>query len=279
MRVGGVVRAAADRLRSPLMGRECVYWDVRRGLGHHPERHESTPFWVEDASGKLLVRGDALDVDVRARRTKELLESVTTDTQVVSDRLRELKAKLKRTSGAPAKPLHAERKRLARLVTYLFTVRAHAKGKVHLGGKSLSQQARWIEENASEVRGDEGAATIAIAVDRYEVVVADGDSVIVEGTLATEPVPHGIAAGGGYRDRPTCRVLRAGESGAVRLTGVGASAPQPVVGARIQGDAPASGSGGGGHEVEPDPTFERSVLAALAVLGTAAVSLWWLLGG
>ncbi|MBX3272487.1 MAG: hypothetical protein KF729_19670 [Sandaracinaceae bacterium] len=283
-RVEGVVRAAAAPLRSPLLDRACVYWEVRAGLGDAPERREASVFWLEDGTGRLLVRGDAIDVDVRAQRAQEILTTVASDHQALSEALRVIKEDLKRAGGAEAKRLQARRAQLAGVVTFLLAVRAHARGKVHLGGSTLAQQARWIEANAPKERPAEGAATIRMAVDRYEVVLADGDRVVAEGVVATEPVPVGLVPGGGYREQPTARVLGPGSSGLVRVLGVGASRPEPPEPVRA-GAPPASRgarsgkrqgrAGGAAAAREPDPRrFERGVLATLVLVALAAVAAW-----
>lgn len=273
-RVEGVVRAATELLRSPLLGRDCVYWEVRRGLGHAPERFEATWFWLEDATGRVLVRADALDVDVRAERTKEVLETVAADHQALSQVLQGLKQQLKTAQGEEYNQLQKRRRELAKVATFLLAVRAHARGRLHLGGMTLAQQGRWIEENAPAQRPAEGGATIAMAVDRYEVVLAPGDTVVAEGVVATEPVPASMAVAGGYRDAPTARVLGPGDGGVVRLVGVGASQPQPPP-PPDEAPPPRRGSRGpGGKAGEGRPAFERVVIGVVVGVFVVAAYLW-----
>ncbi|MCB9595196.1 MAG: hypothetical protein H6719_20935 [Sandaracinaceae bacterium] len=275
-RVEGVVRSAVEPLRSALLERPCVYWDVRRGLGHEPERREASWFWLEDETGKILVRTDALEVDVRASRAKEILETVSADHQALSDSLARLKQQLKGATGEEAKRVRAKQRELAAVVTYLLAVRAQAKGKIHLGGSTLDQQRRWIERNAPRTRPGEAARTIELTVDRYEVVLADGDRVVAEGVIATEPVPAGLATGGGYREQPTARILGPGRDGVVRVVGVGAS--RPVRSVPREGEPPADPS-----PWRPPPgvaaggAFERRVLAGVTLLGMVALGAWYLL--
>jgi len=272
-RIEGVVVAGPQVLRSPLLGRECVYWDVRRGLRDEVERSDSAPFWVQSEGDRWLVSPGAFDVDVRAKRSEEVLDAVATDTQAISDRLRELKERIRHATGDEARRLRKRRERLSDVVTFLYTVRAHAKGKLHLAGKSLKEQGRWIEANAPEERED-GATSIAIAVDRYEVVIADGDRVIIEGVEHEAAIPPGMGAGGGYRERPTAKALRAGPTGALRITGVGALRPEPP---RSTGGADRAGRsrGRGGST----PVFERWVVGAVAAIGLLAVVVWLALRG
>ncbi len=260
-RIEGTIRLAGEPLRSPLLGRSCAYWDVRRGLGHEPERRESSTFWIDHGAGRVLIRTAALDVDVRAKRTEEVLATVSADHQVLSEKLRELKERRKRAAGDEAKRLAAERERLAKVATYLLAVRAHARGKLHLGGRTLAQQARWIEENAPK-EGD-GAATVRMTVDRYEVVLADGDTVVAEGVVTVEPIPASLAGGGGYREQPVARVLGPGPSGVVRITGVSASQPQAP--------PPVTRAGA----TTPGARFERGVVATVAFVAAVAGALWW----
>lgn len=280
LRIEGVVVAGPQALRSPLLGRECVYWDVRRGLRDEVERSDAAPFWVETEDGRWLVPPGTFDVDVRAKRSEEILDAVATDTQAISDQLRELKETTRHAAGDEARRLRRRREQLSQVVTFLYVVRAHANGKLHLAGKSLKEQGRWIEANAPKDRED-GATSIAVAVDRYEVVIADGDRVIVEGVEGEAPIPPGMGAGGGYRERPTCRALRGG-AGPLRITGVGALRPPPR-GPRDRPSQPApeqaQAEGGpvGFGEIRSAPAFERVVVGTLAVLGAIAVTLWLLL--
>ncbi len=275
-RVEGVVRAATETLRSPLLGRDCVYWDVRRGLGHAPERFEATWFWLEDATGRVLVRADALDVDVRAERTKEVLETVAADHQALSQVLQGLKQQLKTAHGEEHKQLKKKRAELAKVATFLLAVRAHARGRLHLGGMTLAQQGRWIEENAPTQRPAEGGATIAMAVDRYEVVLAPGDTVVAEGVVSTEPVPASMARGGGYRDAPSARVLGPGEGGVVRLVGVGASQPQPAPPPTEEPAPRRRPRGGGGKARKGELDLERVAFGVVVGVLVVAAFLWLL---
>jgi len=226
--VTGVVRAAGEVLRSPLMGRECVYWDVRRGLRHEPERRGAVAFWVDDGSGRILVRTDALSVDVAAQRARETIRAADADTKAVGARLRRIKRQRKEAEGDTAKQLQVEHARLAKLVTFIHVVRAHARGKVHLGGKTFAEQTAWIEANAPQANA-EAEATVAIAVDRFEVVIAPGDHVSAEGRVAAEPAPAGASAS--YRESPRCLALRPDGATRVRVSGSRGhrTKPEPLV--------------------------------------------------
>ena len=65
--------------RSPLGGRECVYWDVREGLEDEPRSRGAVDFWLEDAGGRVLVRADGMRVEARAERREEVLGRVDDD--------------------------------------------------------------------------------------------------------------------------------------------------------------------------------------------------------
>lgn len=272
-RVSGVVRAGPQTLRSDLLGHECVFWEVRSALGADGDRRGVAPFWIEDPSGRVLVTGKELEVEVRARRARDVLEVVGSDTKAVSEELRALKQKLKRATGPEVAEIRSRRERLAKVATFLFTVRAHTKGRIHLSGKTLKQQQRWIEDNAPD--GDEAAATVEIAVTRYEVVLSDGDTVLAEGVARDVPIPPGMGNSGGYRDRPTCLALRAGADGVVRVTGVGASQPRSKAERRALEEGTQSPAPAPRWRPPPrDDAFERNVVRVVGAGGVLAVLAW-----
>lgn len=198
-RVTGVVRAASRTLRSKLRGTSCVYWDVRAGLAKEPEASEACAFWIEDASGtRALVRSEALRVDVRAQRAQELVETAESDIAAVSESIRALKDRARTTQGPAQGELNRERRRLAKVATVLCAIRAEARENVHVGG-TLAGQRKWIEKNLHFANEGGGKLrTIQMRVERFEVVLCDGDPVEIEGRLRREPMPGEL--GGGYRD-------------------------------------------------------------------------------
>ncbi|HJL17217.1 MAG TPA: hypothetical protein RMH99_16235 [Sandaracinaceae bacterium LLY-WYZ-13_1] len=280
-RVEGTVRAATGRsLRSPVTERACLYFDVRDGLDAEARERESLGFWVEDASGRVFVPGEAIEVDARAERGCDVVDAASADYQAVSDRLRDLKDRMRDAQGSAASALRKEREQLAKVATLLCAVTAQARGKVHLGG-TLHSQERWIRKHAHLAEGGPGATTIQLAFERWEVVIAEGDAVALEGCFRVEPLPPGVGAGGGYRSRPTCLVARPGSDGVLHLRGVGASASHPDAAcARLAGGCGGPRSDEGAVEAPTrDPVFERRVLTTLSILAVVGGLLWWWLRG
>jgi hypothetical protein len=222
VRIAGVVRAAGRTLRSKLEGESCVYWDVRKGVASAPEEHEACAFWLEDTSGaKALVRAEGLVVDVRAELAQQLVEMAEADIEVVSQRIRTLKDDA-RGGGPKQAEANRERRRLAKVATLLCAIRAEARGNVHVGG-NLQGQRQWIEKNRHLAGDDLGGRTVQRMVERFEVLLREGDPIEVEGLLRREPMPAEL--GGGYRDRSDGFVLAPDASGVVRVRGVGTAAP------------------------------------------------------
>lgn len=279
-RVRGRVRRAGELLTSGLGKRACVYWEVRESLRSAPSERGAQPFWLEDASGRVLVRAEALEVDARAERERAIVSAAESDVKVVSARLKALKDELREQHGAGAKPLIEERRRLAKVATLLCAIRAHARGNVHVGGTGAGQEA-WIRKNRHLAEGGPGASTVKLAVDRWEVVVAEGDEVELEGGFHVEPLPPDLGMGGGYRDRPTCLVAHGEPDAPLRLHGVGAAAPvpdrpaapAPAPAARAASAKPAEPARPGRRRPH-DPQFERQVLAVVSVVATVSFILW-----
>ena len=90
VRVAGRVRqAASSPLRSKLSDRECVYWDVRADAADAPLETDAQDFWVEDATGRALVRAGTLSVRLRQHRREDYLEQIVSDVDAVGVRIRE----------------------------------------------------------------------------------------------------------------------------------------------------------------------------------------------
>lgn len=226
--VGAIRRTAAPPLESRLGHVVCVYWDVRDSLDASPIERDSQSFWLEDGTGRVLVDGASLHVDARAERRAALLAAVESDIHVVSARLRDIKDKLAGVSGTESRALHRERERLATLATLLCSVKAHARGRVHGGKGSLESQERWIREHARLTEGETGAAATKLLVDRWEITLAEGQSVEVEGVVSIQPSPPELGQGTNYRESATIRMLTSPDSRGVQVRGIGeyAGAPQ-----------------------------------------------------
>jgi hypothetical protein len=254
VRITGRVRPIRAPLTSPLTNKPCVYWDVRRGLYSEPHKRESQTFWLEDASGRALISIDGASVEVHAERKREVMEVANADYAAASERLAEIKTTLRTVQGHDARALHQERTALAKVVTLMLAIRAHARGRVHIAG-TLADQERWIRDHASDAAD---RRSVKLMVDSWEVVIDDGAELEIAGTASIAPMPND--AGGGYRERATCIAVRADT-----VRGVGA---------HEQREEPA--------RVLPSPkrrpatTLERAVLVLLAAL-SAAVMLGYLL--
>ncbi|MCB9616805.1 MAG: hypothetical protein H6722_30595 [Sandaracinus sp.] len=265
VRLRGVVRAAGRTLRSKLQGESCVYWDVRVGLARAPEASEACTFWLEDEAGeRVLVRSESLVVEVRAERGQELVSVAEADIDAVSVRIRELKDEAKR-GGATQSEANRERKRLAKVATLLCAIRAEARGNVHLGG-NLAGQRRWIEQNQHLADKGLGERTVQRMVERFEVMLREGDPVEVEGLLRREPMPGEL--GGGYRDRSDCLVMVPTADGAVRVRGVGEAAP--VSERELRGeDDPVEKKPGPPLRTGMDPILAWTLLLVAAAIAIA----------
>ncbi|MCB9629121.1 MAG: hypothetical protein H6725_17255 [Sandaracinaceae bacterium] len=221
-RIRGVVRSAGQTLQSRLNGTSCVYWDVRVGVGAEPEESDACAFWVEDHEGqRFLVQPERLQIDMRAERVEELVQTADADIAEVSAAIRQLKEQAKRGPAAQQAEAQRERRRLAKVATLLCAIRAEARGNVHVGGNPAGQQ-RWIAKNA-HLAGEYGGRTIERRVARFEVALSEGDTVEVEGVLRRQPLPGGV--GGGYRDRTDCWAITPRPTGKVRVLGVGNARP------------------------------------------------------
>lgn len=272
--VSGKVRAAGRTLVSRLHGRACVYWDVRRGLDDAPREHEACAFWVEDESGtRVLVRADALRVEVRGQRTQQLIETVESDIVVVSEQIRSVKDRARGAAGEAQRDLARERRRLAKVATLLCVIRAQARGNVHVGG-TLSGQAKWIDANAKLASETAGGRTVKMMVDHWEVVLAESDTVEVVGVARRELLPAELG-GGGYRDRSDCLAIGPDASGFVHVRGVGAAAPVSR-GERATKTAPQrrSRASKDPRKTTPGPFADPIVVVTMALVGLAVLVTW-----
>lgn len=220
--VTGTVRSAGgEMLRSKPSGRPCVFWEHRTGLGEPARERGARDFWIEDGTGRALVRTERMVVDVRAERRNEAVALIDADIEAVSQRIRELK-KIEKASGVTG-TIRNERRQLAYVATVLCAVRAHARGKVHLGG-TLAGQHAWITQNAPRV-GSTGEKAISMVLGHWETIIQEGQRIHVDGVARLVPMPAEIGFVGGYRDTSTCYVIEAPEGGSVRVQGLGVHAP------------------------------------------------------
>lgn len=241
---------------------------MRVGLAKTPESFEVCAFWIEDPQGdRVLVRAEQLDVAVRADRAEQLVEVAEADIEQVSQRIRELKD-VTRAGGPGQAEANRERRRLAKVATLLCAIRAEARGNVHVGG-TLEGQRRWIESNAGLAGDGLGERTVQRRVERFEVLLQDGDPAEVEGWLRREPRPAEL--GGGYCDRSDCLVVVPAPDGVVRVRGVGVAAP--VSERELRGEPePAKAQPTPASRSRVDPIVVWTLMLVLTALALAYAS-------
>ncbi len=224
---GTVKRATDALLRAPISDKPCVYWEVNRTLGGDgaPQRFDGVDFWIEDASGRALVRASDIDVAARAERRTEAVRIIDAGIQQVSTRIGEIKRERREAFGATARALHDEHKKLKKLATLLCAIGAHARGNVHVGG-TLERQETYIRERSAQFDGGGGdTRALELARESFEVVLEEGAEVEVSGLCVVERIPPGLSVGGGYRDTPTCLHVRAPAGKQLLVRGLGDTAP------------------------------------------------------
>jgi hypothetical protein len=233
-------------LRSPLTERACVYWEVNDGFGGDaPSEFEGVAFWLEDSTGRVLVRANELDVAARAERRTEAIAIVDANIKQVSRRIQEIKRERRDVGGPRATELHQEHRYLKRLATLLCAIGAHARGNVHVGG-NLDGQEAYIRERSPQFNDDrQSTDALNLMGERFEVILEEGAEVEVSGLCVLEPIPPGMGHGGGYRDAPTCMHMRAPAGSQLYVRGLGEAAPRP---------APAAGNrtSTSGPDANPD---------------------------
>ncbi len=258
----GRVAAAGELLVSALSQRPCVYWDVRDGLNDAPRRVSKSDFWLEDSEGRILVQSEHLRVDLRAERAKQLVAVAEADIAQLSARLRELKVRLRTEQGAAASTLRKERAHLAKVATFLHATRAHAAGKVHVGGSARKQE-RWLKEHGRAAPGSPGEATAMLLGEAWEAVIEVGQRVTLEGECSVEAVAPELLPAEGYRTRATARVLRGSPAAPLILVGSGDPARR---------SAPAKPAAPG--QTLSRATRHELVLAAVLVAAIVAFALF-----
>lgn len=214
---------------SPLGHKECVCWELRAGLDAQPERSEYQSFWLDTSSGPVLVIPERVELDALAIRKRQATSVVEADIEDVSRRIKELKEQQRASGGHNSAEYNKERKRLAKIATLLCAMKAATRNKIHLGG-TLESQEKWIQKHLHLASAPDGAGQAAgeFFRERWEVVVAEGQTVEVEGMSQREAVP-GVAPTDGYRSRATTLTLRAPTDGKLRVIGVGEIAPERTV--------------------------------------------------
>lgn len=250
-----------------------------RGAGAAATSQEAADFWVEDATGRVLVRARALEVGARAERQERVLIQADKDIHAVSNRQRELKQQIQAGRGdVPA--AQREQRRLAQVATLMCAVRAQARGRVHIGD-SPDAQTRWIAEHADIAKAGPGAETVRLAVEQWEVVLEEGYEVEVEGVSAREQAPPG--SDGGYRDSAMCSVLRPGSTGAVTVRALGDASVENTIGPNplTRQSVRSASSGGAPSDLVPPVRAGRAspMLVAFGlflVFGAAGALAWWL---
>lgn len=230
VRLSGTIRSTGEPPLASALGKQsCVCWELRAGLDAEPERSDYQSFWLDTATGPVLVIAERVALEALATRKQQALAVVEADIQDVSARIKELKEQQRAAAGRSSGVYNKERKRLAKIATLLCAMKAATRGKIHLAG-TLESQAKWIDENLHLASAADGAGGAAgkIFRDRWEVVVSEGQTVEVEGISQLEATP-GIAPSDGYRSRATTLTLRAPTDGKLRVIGVGAIAPERTI--------------------------------------------------
>jgi hypothetical protein len=273
-RVAGTVRRAGELVLSSLGEKPCVYWEVRRPGESTPHISGGEWFWIEDESGRALVMTAGVRVAALAVRREELLDVVDADVEEIGRQIREIKVRLKTAPPDETNALQKQRKELGRIATLLYTIRAHARGKLHRRG-TLETQARWIHAQSSGYDGTAaGTKSVKLMLESMEITIEEGQRVEVDARFEVQPIPQNLGvSGGGYRDLPTCLVARAADGEAVTITGMGAIAP-PVEPMKPQSAQPIPTSIA--RPSEHDPKFARAVIAVLAAVLAIGLLLTWI---
>jgi hypothetical protein len=260
----GVVEAAGPPIEGPKG--PCVYWEKRKGMGSEPSERGGERFWVVDGDERVLVPASELtDLSAKGDWAEEVVQVATSEIQAVSRELSELKDRLKKEDRPE---LRRRRKKLAKVATLLCSIKAHARGNVH-GKGTLESQARWISKNEHLVGEGPGKATVDKAVNRLVVVLEAGDPVSLSGRFHREPVPPGLGTSGGYRDRPTCWIVRQAHVVGRKEAAAAATPPSPAEPAATRPESFV-------ERTSPTRTFDRGAITVVSVI-TAVAALLWLL--
>lgn len=266
----GTIVAATSTLTSPLHARACVYFSLRDGLEAKPIDVRAQRFWLQIDGERVLVEPEFLQVDARAELGQRLLSVVEGDLRSVAARLSAIKALLRNGSGPEIAALQRERRKLAEIATFLHATRAHARGRVHVGG-TLEGQAQWIRERAAKSAEASALKTMQIARSAWEVALEPGQTVTITGACRTELLPPELGGDGGYRANSSARVLRGTEALPLMLVGLGAIAPSETDVAR-QREARWSREANRPPETHDSRVIMKAAGVCLAVV--AALAAW-----
>jgi hypothetical protein len=159
-------------------------------------------------------------VDAVADRVHDTLRVLDADIDEISNRLSRLKATMR--SGVPAEQRKARpaQQRLRQLATLLCSIRAHARGRIHGGGRTHEEQAQLIRELSTKFKDAKDvkwAGSLQLDAPRHEILLIEGAEVTVEGVGRWEPDPDPASAVH-YREVPLRLVVRAPADGPLRVT-------------------------------------------------------------
>lgn len=209
-RVAGTVRALpGETLEAPISKRACVYYEIRSSMSapdEAPDESEGIDFLVEGETGRAFVVMKDYRAAVAHREWRAVVSAVDADINAVSAKLSKLKRAVRRASPARQRELQLELNREKRLATFLCTVRAHSRGRLH-ACSSLEEQRKFIAENTSHY-ADSGATREISSrlLSRRDLVIQEGDRVQIEGHCQWQPDPDPLAAPVDYR-RGAMRLL------------------------------------------------------------------------
>lgn len=278
--IRGTVRVAGNAsLVAPISKRECVYYEVRPELRNPPEpaeEAEARDFVVEDESGRAFVMMERYEMTVAYKEWQDVVAVLDMDIETVSERLKELKYEVRGANAVRQRELTPIIRRSKEIATLLCAIRAHARGRSHIG-KSLQEQRRFIEKESQ--RYEQTGAMWQLTstyLERHDVVLQAGDRVHVSGWCRWEPDPDPTAAVVNYRERPMRLVVQAPPDGTLTVAVEGAAEQQRkiqedfeshTVRALARKSRRSSRNGSGGSRVP-------SLIAVAAII---AAILWGLL--
>ncbi len=113
---------------------------------------------------------------------------------------------------------------------------------MHGGKGTLESQAEFIRTRGEALHAEGHALrSIELALSIRQQVIAIGDEVVVEAAFREAPMPAGLGAMGGYRDRPTCLQARARAVGKpIQVTATTESHAAAVMEERARAEARAN---------------------------------------
>lgn len=214
VRIAGTVEVS-EPVEAPISKIACAYaevYDPHRGGA--PIERVGTRLHVRDATALAEVELEHVETELLGYVRNEKVEAIQTELTTVEEKLGELKDRRRDASGPAASAIHREQKQLRRVATLLYAMRAQARGRTH-GQRSLDAQKQFIARERQALRVQDGARpAIEIETERLEAVVAEGDTVEIEGLARWR-------AGGqarGYREAGRRLVITGSPQAPVRLT-------------------------------------------------------------